>query len=168
MPPTPRQHGLTLVEVLLGLAITALLMASLVTMLKNASDASIASAEQLDLQTQAQFAVQRIAMQIQATPNVLLLQKSDDASSFPWLLPATYALQSGSVADTLALTETVVGAAPRVLAEPVSIFSITSAPVTTGQTTLILVSVTLERTNPANFVKTTAAASLSVRMGGPR
>lgn len=156
----PTQHGLTLIELLVGLAISAILMATLAPMLVSTSAASGASAEQQDLQTQAQFALQRIARKIEQTPNALLPQKSDDTSSGTWLLPATYDLRNGTVAGTLALTETD-SAGSRVLAEPVSSFSITSPSVTAGQT-LIAVSITLAQ------AKSSAAASLLVRMGGVR
>jgi len=160
MMPKPPQRGLTLLELLVGLAITALLMGSLVAMLVSASAAGDDGSERRDLQTQAQFALRRMALRIRQTPNALLPPKSDDASSGTWLAPATYDLRSGTVAGTLALTETI-AATGKVLAEPVSSFSITSPTVTAGRT-LIAVRITLARGNSR------ASASLVARMGGAR
>lgn len=147
------QRGMTLVEVLVGLAITAVLMRTMTAMLTGATAASSAGAAQLDLQAQAQFVVQRIAAQIGRIPTMPLPDKTDNTTSAPWNLSASYVWDP--VAKTLSeITPTTT----HVIADSVSSFAITSPPVTAGQTT-VAVSVTLTRG------VATAAANASLRMG---
>ena len=148
--------GVTLVEMMVALVLIGLLMAPLAALLANAASSGAVSANQLDLQNQVQFALQRIDRQIQNTPNAALPAKSDDETSGTWL-PVTYKLLSGSAAGTRRLVESN-ATETYTLAEPVSSFSITSPSVTTGKT-LIAVSLTLARANAQ------ANASHVTRMG---
>ncbi|MEC5217195.1 prepilin-type N-terminal cleavage/methylation domain-containing protein [Actimicrobium sp. GrIS 1.19] len=155
-----RQNGVTLIELLVGLAIAGLLMAPLMRLLSNTAALGAVNADQQALQQQVQFAMQRIALQVGQGTNSLLPPKADNTSSGTWLNPALYDLRAGSVAGTLALTETIAGVS-HVLAEPVGSFSITSPPVTAGQT-LIVVSITLARGDLQ------ASATQQMRLGGAR
>ncbi|MDB5961857.1 MAG: hypothetical protein JWP59_3151 [Massilia sp.] len=152
-----RMQGLTLVELMLGMALTAMLLFALTSMLQVSSAASSASSEQLDLQEQAQFAVRRIASRIESTPAVNLPDKADDSSSANWLTPAVYDLQPGADPNTKALFETI-GPVRTVLAEPVDVFTVTSAPVTAGRN-VVDVRLTI------SAGKSTASAAVSVRLG---
>ena len=153
-------RGMTLIELMIGLAVIALLMAPLAALLSNSATGGAVTALQLDLQNQAQFAIARIDRQIQASSNTQLSQKTNDASSGSWLAPATYSLAPGTMAGTQGLYETIGGNA-RLLAEPVSAFSVTSPGSTTGQT-LIAVSLTLTRGDAIATVTDVA------RVGGAR
>lgn len=153
-----RQRGMTLVELLVGLAITALLLTSMTAMLRSAQAASEVTAAQLELQAQAQFALQRIAIQVGQTPNALLPAKSDDRNSLPWALNAGYTWDS----KALTLSETIgtgTSTSTRVLADNVTSFAITSPQIATGQT---LITATIVVTAGA----ASAAASITTRMGG--
>ena len=66
-PALLRAHGLSLVELLLGLAITALVMAPLVPMLSTASNAARIADDQVALERDADFALARIVARIRAT-----------------------------------------------------------------------------------------------------
>lgn len=158
------QRGTTLLELLIGLAISAMIMTSLISMMATTSVAGVTYSNQVNLQDQAQFAIQRIALRIRNTPAKKLLAKANDASSGVWLSPATYDLRAGSVSGTLALTETI-GAVVRILAEPVTEFSMTSQPVLTdlaipSAQSLITVSLRLKNGDAD------AEATLSTRLGG--
>ena len=157
-----RQDGMTLVELLVGLALTVLLLQSVTALLRVHGAAAGATSEQLDLQEQAQFAVRRIAARIDRTPAAMLATKGNDASSAGWLAPALYDLRNGTAPGTLALSETITEAGvttTRVLAEPATSLSITSAPVSAGRT-LVTVALTLARGNAS------ASAAVKVRLGG--
>jgi Tfp pilus assembly protein FimT len=150
-------QGMTLVELVLGMALTAMLLVAMTSMLQASSAAGAVSGAQLDLQEQAQFAVRRIASRIELTPASILPAKPDDSSSAGWLAPALYDLRPGTNPTTLALTETI-GPVSTVLAEPVTTFSITSAPVSAGRS-VVKVALTLDAGNAS------ASAAVSVRLG---
>lgn len=150
------QRGMTLVELLVGLAITALLMASMVKMLGSATAASSLSSQQLDLQARTQFALQRIALQIGKSNAAVLPDKADSKTSSPWPLAAAYTWVPG----TGILSEQI-GATTQVVAEGVSNFSITSPSVSAGQT-LIAVSLTLSAGADSN------SGILQARLGGAK
>jgi Tfp pilus assembly protein PilW len=153
---------MTLVELLVGLALTVLLLRSVTVLLRVHAAAAGSASEQLDLQEQAQFAVRRIARRIDQTPAALLAPKGNDATSAGWLAPALYDLRNGTAPGTLALSETMTEAGlttTRVLAEPATSLSITSAPVSVGRT-LVTVSLTLVRGNAS------ASAAVTARLGG--
>lgn len=63
-----RQAGLTLIELLLAIAIMALVLASLTDMLQSASRASTLAGDALDLQREADFALARVSNRIAVTP----------------------------------------------------------------------------------------------------
>ena len=151
------QRGLTLIELLIGAALMAMLMQATVTLLQASTTAAARSATQLDLQGQARFAVRRIAQRIASTPLADLAPKASDQSSATWLAPALYQLETGSVAGTLRLTETI-GVTSRTLAEPVTSFSITS----TAASGTPLVDVALTMRSDERPV----SVSISARLGG--
>lgn len=152
-----RLRGLTLIELLVGLALTSMLLVAAASMLRVSSAASAASNEQLDLQEQAQFAVRRIARRIESTPAAMLADKPDPTSSANWLGPALYDLRPATNSKNRALYETI-GPVSTMLAEPVGSFAITSAPVAAGRS---VVNVSLTLTNGAS----SASAAVSVRLG---
>ena len=156
------EQGVTLIELLIGLAVTAMLMAPLASIFSNTSAAVVIDVEQLDLQTQVQFALQRIERQIRLTPTALLSAKTDATTSGDWLAPITYSLGPGTNPSTQALIETIgigAGATSHLLAEPVSSFSISSPSAAAGKT-LIAVALTLAG------LHATASANNVSRMGG--
>jgi Tfp pilus assembly protein PilW len=155
--PLPRMHGLTLIELLVGLALTTMLLVAMTSMLQVSTAAGAASSAQLDLQEQAQFAVRRIARRIEQTPAAMLADKSDAASSANWLAPALFDLRKGTAPGTLALTETI-GPVSTILAEPVGAFAITAAPVAAGRS-VVTVALTLTSGDAS------ASATVSVRLG---
>lgn len=145
-----RQHGLSLVELLLGLAITALVLAPLVPMLETASAAARIGGEQAALEREADFAIERISDRIRATaPSTQLPADRTD-----WLKPAVY------VRDGSTLFEQQKGV-NYTLAESVTAFSL-DAPASIGGAPVIQVSLTLAR----GGFNTTASAT--VRMGEVR
>jgi Tfp pilus assembly protein PilW len=121
-----QERGISLVELLLGLAITALVLAPLVPLLETASAASRMARNQIALEQEADFALARIAARIRVTAS------SEDLSkpSTEWLKPAVYSVVGGVLreqqgADTYPLAESVTafnlsasaaGGAPRITA----------------------------------------------------
>jgi Tfp pilus assembly protein PilV len=157
MSHTPHQTGLSLVELLIAVALTAMLLAPLTAILRGGAAASASVGEQTELQSQAQFAMQRMVARVQATPSALLPAKADDTSSGTWLAPALYDLRANAD-GTLALNETI-GGVSRVIAEPATSLSITSPPVSTGRT-LVVIALTLGGNNVSVSLRETA------RLGG--
>lgn len=145
-----RQHGLSLVELLLGLAITALVLAPMVPMLETASAAGRISGDQLALEQEARFAIDRITARIRATPPAATVS----ALPADWLKPAIFSFDSTN--GTLIEQQ---GKETWVLAESVKSFNLT-APASAGGQPLIQVSLTLERGNART------SADVIVRMGG--
>ena len=135
------QGGVTLIELLLALAIGVVILGTLASMVRAAGTSNSATLAQLDVQGQARFAMRRIMQRVALTPSANLPAKSDAATSSTWLSPAQYDLRAGTSPGTLALTETI-GTTSQVLAEPVSVFSITAPDVSSGRT-LITVSLTV-------------------------
>jgi Tfp pilus assembly protein PilW len=136
-PARLRERGLSLVELLLGLAITALIMAPLVPMVQTASAAARATGDQAALERDADFALERIARAIR--------------TSDPAFDSTNYSVSNGT------LLEKQNGIA-YVLAESVTGFSLDSRTVEAGQT-VVAVNLSLARGNAS----TTATAT--VRMG---
>lgn len=149
--PRKRAHGLSLVELLLGLAITALVLAPLVPMLQTAAAAARYSSEQVALEQEADFALERVAARIRATAPPPSL--ADKPSTDDWLSPAVYTWTGTSLVERQ-------GKETYVLAESVTGFSL-AAPATNGEP-LITVSLSLAR----GSASTTAVAT--VRMGSAR
>lgn len=144
-----RQCGLSLFELLLALAITALVMAPLVPMLETASATARVGGDQAALEQEADFALERIAARIRATAPSPLTGPTTD-----WLKPAVYVLANGSLVEQL-------GGSNYTLADSVTTFSL-AAVANTGSQPLIRVSLTLTRNG------TSVSASSVVRMGGAR
>lgn len=166
-PSSRRQHGLSLLELLLGLAITAVIMAPLLPMLDNAHAAARISAERQDLERSASFALQRIGARVRTSaPSSLLasLPRVDWFKSVSFLLlrcdasGACVTVDScdpGTAACRLVEREKGVD---RVLAESVTAFSIETPAVIAGQP-LVEISLALARGQAST------SASATVRMG---
>lgn len=155
-----RQAGLTLIELLVAMALSAVVLATLASMVRGAAAASTVTMTQLEYQQQARFAVRRIMMQVRLAKAGTLSSKTDDASSGSWFSPTFYDLRAGSSAGTLALVETLSGAS-RIIAEPVKSFKITSPDLAAGQT-LVEVAVTVGQGDIS------ATATGTARLGGAR
>lgn len=146
-----REDGLSLIELLLGLAITALVMAPLVPMLATASSAARIADEQAALEREADFALERIAARVRATTPATDLRDKPVAD---WLTPAAY-----SVSATGALVEQQ-GKETYALTEPDSVVDFTlGAPVTEASQPAVRISLTMKR----GAASTTAVAT--IRMG---
>lgn len=143
-----REQGLSLIELLLGLAITALVMAPLVPMLQTTAAAARITGEQASIESEASFAIERIAARIRATPPSS--QLATKASS-EWLKPAVYVLDKGVLVEQL-------NGVSYVLAESVTDFAL-SAPAADGASPLIGVSLSLAKGDA------TTSASTTIRMG---
>jgi prepilin-type N-terminal cleavage/methylation domain-containing protein len=142
------RHGLTLIELLLGLAIAALVLAPLVPMFATASNAARITGDKAALEQDASLALARISARIRATaPSTQL-----SANQADWLKPSVYVVTNGALIEQL-------GGVNYVLADSVTAFTI-SAPPSAGGQALIQVSLSLAR----GGVTTTASAT--VRMGG--
>jgi prepilin-type N-terminal cleavage/methylation domain-containing protein len=152
-----RQRGLTLLELLLALAMGALLMTAVMPMLNGAMAAAAdpSTTDQPDLDRQAAFALDRIALAVRATaPTPLVTPTAPDrTTSGRWFSPSTFQLSGTTLVekrdgDSVA----------HVLADSVSSFSIVPLPVTDGRQ-LVQVDLTLAR----GETKTTVTSV--VRMG---
>ena len=137
-----RERGISLVELLSGLAIAALVMVPLVPMLGTASSASRVAASRIALEQEADFALARIAARIRITAS------SEDLSkpSTEWLKPAVYTLVGGVLLEQQ-------GSDTYRLAESVTAFSL-SAPAADG-TPRITATLSLERDGASTTAVTT-------------
>lgn len=143
-----RERGLSLVELLIGLAITALVMAPLVPMLQTASAAASVGQEQIALQRDADFALERIAARIRATPPSATLTGKPTSE---WLKPAVYVLNNGVLVEQQ-------GKESYVLAESVTAFEL-GTPINDSAQPLIKVSLSMARGGNST------SAVATVRMG---
>jgi hypothetical protein len=130
-----REHGLSLVELLLGLAIAALVLAPLVPMLATASSAARIGGDQLTVEREADFALERIAARIRASTTAAQLT----GSSCGDLKSAAYDVIDGALIETL-------GKDKYVLAESVACITLTTL-ASSSERPLIQVSLNLTRDN---------------------
>jgi type II secretory pathway pseudopilin PulG len=144
-----RERGLSLVELLLGLAITALILAPLVPMLQTASAAAQVTGDQAALEREADFVIERIAARIRASDPANLLAGKPSSE---WLKPSVYVLSNGSLVEQL-------GGVNYTLADGVTVFSLDSDAAVTGQP-VVVVTLALARGD------VNTAVTATVRMGG--
>jgi prepilin-type N-terminal cleavage/methylation domain-containing protein len=151
-----RQRGLTLLEMLLALAAGALLLSAALPMLNLTMSAATTAAttDQMDVDRQAAFAIERISAIVRATPPVILAAQ-DSSTSGAWFKPSTFQLSGTQLVE-----QRDPDPAPHVLADSVTAFSITNLPVSDGRQ-LVQVSLTLE---PSNSTASTTVTSV-MRMG---
>jgi prepilin-type N-terminal cleavage/methylation domain-containing protein len=162
-----RQRGLTLLELLLALALGALLMTAVMPMLNGAMAAATDSSttDQPDLDRQAAFALDRIALAVRATAPTTLVTPiglidiflpptaPDTTTSGRWFAPSTFQLYGTTLVEKRDGDSVL-----HVLADSVSSFSIVPLPVTDGRQ-LVQVDLTLARG------KTSTTVTGVVRMG---
>jgi Tfp pilus assembly protein PilW len=115
-----RQSGVSLVELMLALAITAAVMVPLLGLVRTTAAASSHTGPRFDLERQATFAVQRIASQVRGGAPI-----------------TNYALSGGKLIETN-------GTVTSTLADSVTSFT-QSTPASAAGQQLVLVSLTLAR-----------------------
>jgi Tfp pilus assembly protein PilW len=147
-------RGTTLAELLVALAVAAIVLAPLARLMRTNAAASAVAADRVAVERDADFALERIAARVRATTPALLAPNADSSTSGSWFGAVTFQLSSGKLVETS-------GATSRTLADNVTAFSITPNTVLTGQQ-LVLASVTLARGDAST------THSATVRMGGPR
>lgn len=145
------QRGLSLVELLLALAITVVILAPLVDMQRTAASAGAIVRDQMEVQREADFALDRIAARIRATAPAVLPSKASDDTSGNWFGTVTFQRKGEQLIERS-------GGTDRVLAEQVTGFSIL-APATPGAQPVIQVILSLSRNGA------TTKAEAMVRMG---
>lgn len=126
-----RERGVTLLELLLALALGALLLTAGLPLLNSVVSAAAmpATTDQPDLDRQAEFAMGRIAMAVRATaPAALDAPAGAPLTSGRWFAPATFQL-SGTTLVELRDGDSV----PHVLADSVAAFSIVALPLADGR-----------------------------------
>lgn len=156
MTPRRPQCGITLVELLVALAIAALVLAPLATMLDANVLAGTRQAGRVALEQDLYFALERVASAARDTPRkVLNPQDTVLADSGAWLDKSRFRINAGGQ-----LIETRDGL-DNVLAEPGVTFGIRARSVGDDAT---IVEATLRLERGAEVVQ----GSVAVRMGGPR
>lgn len=148
------EQGISLVEVLLGLATGAMVLLPLVSMLQTSVAAACITGTRSGLEREAAFALNRMAARIRATAPAQLGTQANTSSSAGWFAPVTFSRKG----DTLVETQDGID---YTLAESVAGFSITAPPPEAGGQ-LIQVNLALRRADA------TASASATVRMGSAR
>ncbi|QOY94532.1 prepilin-type N-terminal cleavage/methylation domain-containing protein [Massilia sp. UMI-21] len=144
------QQGLSLIELLVGLAITGLVMAPLLPMLETAHAAARITAERNDLERSANFALARIAARVRAAaPSPDLAAKPQEK----WFDPYSYLVVDGNLVERNDDDHT-----DRVLADSVKRISLDAPAVDAGRP-LVTISLDLERGQAS------ATATATVRMG---
>ena len=170
------QQGFTLVELLLGLAIAALLMVPLAAMFQSASGSVVATRAALDLNADARFALDRIARRVAALSPVASGATVTDAGAAAWLGALSYTVVNGNLVESGTATATApapgpataAGTAPGiassagtgVIASNVSAFRLSTPEVGDGQPVL-KIDLRLEAGGSS------VSASRTVRVGAP-
>jgi Tfp pilus assembly protein PilW len=151
--PFSRSRGLSLVELLLALALAAMMLAPLAAMMLNMATASAAAADRTALARDADFALTRIAAAVRATPATLLTPPAnggtDDSNNW---FDVEFKWENGQLMQKHP---------DGVLADNVTNFAITAPYVEAGQQ-LVQVSLTLARNDVA------ITSGLTLRLGGMR
>lgn len=143
------ERGLSLVELLLGLAIAAMVLAPLVQMPATASNAARIGGDQLAVEREADFALERIVARIRASSSSAELL----GSSCGGVKPAAYDVNAAGT-----LIETV-GTNKYVLADSVTCLTLASLSSSSGRT---LVQVSLKLTRNGASTAATAVVPLGV------
>lgn len=151
-----RQHGVTLAELLVALAIAALVLAPLSALLRTSVLAGGAHAGRALLEQDLHFALDRIGNEIRATPRkVLSPQNTALTDSGAWLDKSRFRINASKQ-----LIEVRDGV-DNVVAESVAVFGISARSVGLDAT---IVESTLKLERGADTVQ----GRIAVRMGGPR
>lgn len=154
--PQRRQGGVTLVELLMALLICGLVLAPLAGMLDSSILAGTRQAGRVALEQDLDFALERIAGAVRATPRkVLSPQDSQLADSGNWFDKSRFRLAADG-----RLIEARDGV-DNVLAESVAAFSVSARSVG-SDVTMVEARLRLESAGEA------VQGSLALRMGGPR
>jgi len=150
------QQGLTLAELLLALAITAILMAPLAAMFQSAANSGIMAEAALDLNSDVRFALDRIARRAAAV--TATGPKFAPANVDAWLAPLSYKVDANR--NLVESDATPKAARSSIIASNVTAFQL-SAPTVTNQP-LLKIDLTLEAQGGS------VTASRTVRLGGPQ
>lgn len=145
------ERGVSLVELLLALAVTAMMMVPVVTMLDTTVAAGAFTGTRRTLEQDASFALDRIATQVRATPRKTLAPNASPSDSETWFA-ARYSQKASQLIER-------VSGFDYVIADAVSSFSITARAVGTDNT-LVETSLVLQRGEEV------ASATAVVRLGG--
>lgn len=156
MTPRPgaRADGVTLIELLLALAISAIVMVPVLAMLNTSVAAGAHGGTRRTLEQDASFALDRIAAEVRATPQRKLERNLSLNDSDQWFGTVRFSQQADQLLERR-------DGVDRVLADAVRQFSIKATVVGTDST---LVETTLELARGAEL----ASATSVVRMGGAR
>lgn len=159
-PLHPSQLGITLVELLLATAISAILLASINSLVKLGLDAQSAGRGSNELAFQGRFALERITAKARTTaPAVLTTPAANTTGN--WFSPAMFCLNASSqLVETTTTDTTCTGTT--VIASKVNTFSAT-LPASMGAVDRSIAVVSLTLADAANNITT---LSLSIRLGG--
>jgi len=154
------QRGITLIELLLATAVSAILLASISSLVKLGLDAQSAGRGGNELAYQGRFALERITDKARATaPTPLTTPLADTTGT--WFAPAMFCRNAGNqLIETTAADTTCTGTS--VIASNVSAFS-ASLPVDMGAVDRSIAVISLTLADAAN---NTISLSTSVRLGG--
>ncbi|HEX9174015.1 MAG TPA: prepilin-type N-terminal cleavage/methylation domain-containing protein [Telluria sp.] len=159
------QRGLSLVELLAGLAIAAAVMAPLVQMQSTAASAAVIVRTQLEAEREADFALERIVARVRSTAPAALAANASEASSGNWFGSVTFLRVGEQLLERS-------GGVDQVLAESVTDFRIVAL-ASVGAQPLVQVSLTLAHARSASNEQALALAAAgasttaqaTVRMG---
>lgn len=163
MKPCPHaQRGLTLIEMLIALAVAALLAAPLGAAVINALQVQTVAGDTNDVAQQARFALQRMEAAVRRTAPHTLAAKAAGTSA-DWLAPVTYCLHvSGkAVRETTPADISCNSSSAPVIAEGVSAFSVQSFNAGAGAAAVIEIQLTL-----TGATGQTIALTSRTRLGG--
>jgi prepilin-type N-terminal cleavage/methylation domain-containing protein len=152
--PAP-QRGWTLVELLVVLALSAALMAPLASMFRNAADSGATARAGLDMNSDARFAVDRIAQRVAALAPAAVDVAMSDANAL--LAPLSYTLSGADLVET---DSSVSPARASVIATNVTAYRL-SAPATGDGRPVVKIELALAAGG------STVSAVRTVRVGSP-
>lgn len=170
------QRGLTLIELLLALALTAILMAPLAAMFQGAALTGAATRAALDLNADARFALDRIALRaataysVSDSTGVIVQTGAVPAPALKYAIVGTDLVESEYATSTSllgAIASMVVAPSPTrtgTVASNVVAFKLTAPP--TGSQALLRIDLTLAAPGGTG-VGATVSASRTVRAGSP-
>ena len=160
-PCSHAQCGLTLIELLIALAIAALLVVPLGAAVRNALSAQTVASDTNDLAQQARFALQRMEAQVRRTAPHTLAAKAAGTSA-DWLAPSAFCLRGGTnLIETTPADVTCSSASAPVIAAGVSAFSVQSYNAGAGAAAVIEIQLTVTGASGQ-----TIALTSRTRLGG--
>ena len=154
------QRGLSLIELLVSIAIAAMLAVPLMMAVRSGASAQAVAGAAIEADQQARFAMQRMTVAVQRTPAATVLGAKASNTTGDWLAPVMFCLNgAGALVETVPADASCTGTA--VIAGSVTAFSAQTFAAGAGAAKVIEIQLTVSGSQGAS-----TALTSRTRLGG--